>query len=366
MVDSSRTGKRLITLFVTWKTTLFLVSACAILLSQNSKAFNHFFDYWLMWDGLHYWQITKDGYTSLQETAFFPLLPLLTKALYTIFPFGNILFWGLVLVSLSTVGLVVVFYRLIRLDYEEDIAFRSLVLLLTFPSALFLSAFYTESLFLFLTVSSFYLARQKHWFWASFVCALVTATRPIGIVLAVALIVEYLMSVKFRLKRKNYSWLWLLVAPLGLVAYSSYLTFAFKNPLAFFIVQSDWQRGLSDYPWQIIYQDIIQIFQMNPPAPFLLSKLADFISSILFLALLVPVFRKLRLSYFIYAYGVLMVPLLTGVTTSMFRFVLAAFPMFIIGGILAKDELFYTGMLLVNISLLVIFTVLFISGYWVA
>lgn len=366
MIHLDRINRRLLALFATWKATLFLVSACAILLSQNSKMFSHFFDYWLMWDGLHYFQIAKDGYTSLQETAFFPLLPLVTKVFYTIFPFGNILFWGLITISLSTIGLITVFYRLIRLDYEEDVALKSTILLLTFPSAFFLSAFYTESLFLFLTIGSFYLARKKHWFWASFFCALATATRSIGVVLIAALVVEYLMSVKFSLRRRNYSWLWLLLCPLGLVLYGVFLTITFKNPLAFFTVQSEWHRGLSNYPWQIIYKDITQIFQINPPNPFLLSKLADFISSILFLALLVPVFRKLRLSYFIYAYGVLVIPLLTGVTTSMFRFVLAAFPMFIIGGIWAKDELFYTGMLLVNISLLVIFTMLFISGYWVA
>ncbi|MEZ4548483.1 MAG: hypothetical protein R3B51_12560 [Thermodesulfobacteriota bacterium] len=74
-------------------------------------------------------------------------------------------------------------YKLARLDYDEDDSWRALVYHSIFPTAYFLHAIYTESLFLFLTIASFYYARRSNWALSGAFGLLAAATRITGIVL---------------------------------------------------------------------------------------------------------------------------------------------------------------------------------------
>jgi hypothetical protein len=147
-----------------------------------------------------------------------------------------------------------VLHRLTTLDLGEAAARRTVLLVAFFPTAFFLSAVYTESLYLTLSVAAIYAARTERWAWSGLLGGLAGATRSNGILIAVPLVLLYLYGPRlggrrtqaigwwrprYRLER---SALWLAVIPVGMLAYLGYLAAAHGAPLAPFQAQGTWQR----------------------------------------------------------------------------------------------------------------------------
>ena len=145
-------------------------------------------------DGIHYLDIARKGYGVYQQ-AFFPLYPKLIEYLgfSPIFQ-GRTLVAGLLISVISLFFGLLLFYKLIRLDYQKNIARRAIIYLLIFPTSFYFAAVYTEALFLVLVLASFYFARTKHWWWAGIFGLLATSTRLPGIFLFPALMVELWMQ----------------------------------------------------------------------------------------------------------------------------------------------------------------------------
>lgn len=80
------------------------------------------------------------------------------------------------------------------MDFKEDIAKLTVLLLLIFPTSFYLGALYSESLFLALTVSSFYFARKKSWLLASILAGFSAVTRLIGIAVIIGIFAEYFFT----------------------------------------------------------------------------------------------------------------------------------------------------------------------------
>src|SRR5258706_5842641 len=87
-----------------------------------------------------------------------------------------------------------VFYKIIRFDYPKKVAYLSLVALLVFPTSFFFGSVYTESLFLFLSLLSFYFARKKWWILAGISGMLLSGTRIVGIAIFPVLLWEFFSS----------------------------------------------------------------------------------------------------------------------------------------------------------------------------
>jgi hypothetical protein len=84
-------------------------------------------------------------------------------------------------------GALVLLYRLALLEIGEDYAWRVVLLISTFPYALYFSVVYTESLFLLLSVGAFYAMRRGRFGWVA-VCGFAAGlTRPNGFWLALPL-----------------------------------------------------------------------------------------------------------------------------------------------------------------------------------
>jgi Dolichyl-phosphate-mannose-protein mannosyltransferase len=157
---------------------------------------------WLMWqrfDSSFYLAIAQTGYwpaSSLHtysNWAFYPLFPLL------IFPFAH-LFGGSpsafslagLLVSNSAALIAVVYlYVLVRREFGAKVASLSVIYLALFPTAFYLSAIYSESLFLACSVACIYYARTHHWLLAGFCGGLASLTRAQGLLLLLPLAWEY-------------------------------------------------------------------------------------------------------------------------------------------------------------------------------
>jgi Mannosyltransferase (PIG-V) len=204
------------------------------------------------WDSVWYLGIAKSGYFSRSAPAFYPLYPLLIHLGTTVF--GSALFVGTLISLVSmTVGLQLV-HRLARLDLSEPQARATVLLVAFFPVSLFLSAVYTEALFLMLSVGAIYAARLDRWAWAGVLGGLAAATRSNGVLIVLPLALIYLYGPRARAAARppahwwqprhgiSGSAVWLAVVPVGLFAYMGYLVLAHHSALAPFAAEADWGR----------------------------------------------------------------------------------------------------------------------------
>src|SRR3989344_2187325 len=174
---------------------------------------------WANFDGVHYLSIAASGYQDNER--FLPAFPLLIRFFTALFgggePYSAIYFFTAIgIVHLLFFASLVLLYKLVRIDFSEKVAFASVVFLLVFPASFFYVSIYSESLFLFLTLSSFYLARKQLWFGAGITGMFLSATRIVGIAILPSLLYEFLkQKKKWSLKSVP-----LFFVPLGLLVYA--------------------------------------------------------------------------------------------------------------------------------------------------
>lgn len=219
------------------------------------------------WDSQHYLAIAYDGYLQSQlgllpppneRPAFFPLYP---GVVHVLSGFGASP--GLVLIMAYAVSLSCFFaaltllHRLTTIEIGERYARPTLLLLAFFPTALFYGIPYSESMFLLLAVGAFLAARMGHWAIAGAILALASATRVPGLLLIVPVVLLYMYGPRAdrepapaRGLRPRYrvgpEAAWLLLAPLGLLAFSVYLHFALGDGMAWQHAQSLFGRHWVD------------------------------------------------------------------------------------------------------------------------
>ena len=186
------------------------------------------------WDSVWYLQIAHSGYSTKPASAFFPLYPLLIHA--GSFVFGSALLAGTLISVAAMAGALYLLYLLARLDLSDAQARSTVMLVAFFPTSFFLSAVYTEALFLMLSVGAIYAARMDRWVWAGLLGGLAAATRSGGVLILVALVLLYVHGPRRR------SGLWLALVPAGLFAYMGYLALAHHAPLAPFQAEAVWGR----------------------------------------------------------------------------------------------------------------------------
>ena len=145
------------------------------------------------------------------------------------------------LVSLAAfVAALALLYRLTELELGRRLARPTLLLLAVFPAAVYFGAPYSESLFLLLAVGAFYAARTGHWAWAGACAGLASATRSAGLLLVLPLVVIWWGA----RPRRAADAAWLLLAPLGIVAYAAWLGIVEGDAFRFLDVQEAWSRHL--------------------------------------------------------------------------------------------------------------------------
>src|SRR5215207_2833212 len=196
------------------------------------------------WDAVWYLRIADSGYgESAARAAFFPLYPLLVRALAA--PVGaspGALLVAAYVVSLACfLGALALLYRLAALELGRPLARPPLLLLAVFPAAVFFGAPYSESLFLLLAVGAFYAARTGHWAWAGTCAGLASGTRSAGLLLLIPLAMLWWSS----RPRRPRDGAWLLLAPLGIAAYAAWLGLVEGDALRFLDVQEAWSRELT-------------------------------------------------------------------------------------------------------------------------
>lgn len=212
---------------------------------------------WERADALWFLKIASSGYTETDGSpAFFPLFPMLVRAV-GVLTGGRWLLAGFLVSNLALLVGLVVLYRLTAELFAggergERMARRTVLYLCLFPTSFFLFSPFSESVFLALAVGSLYAARHRAWLLAGSLGAGAALTRSIGITLCAVLAVEAVHQLVAD-RRVGRSWrlacvgrgLACAVPALGTGAYLAYWQWRSGDALMPFHAQGGWERDLS-------------------------------------------------------------------------------------------------------------------------
>lgn len=343
--------------FIVWLIALLIISFFGFSnfpQSQNGKP--AFLDNLANWDGGHYVGIAKYGYSEKFQYAFFPLYPILINLASKIT--GNFI-TAAILISMGASFLALhILFELISLDYTKKLAEKSLDFLLFFPAAFYLTVAYSEGLFLFLTAAAFLFARKHKLLLATLFAALASGTRLVGLAVSLSLILQIYLTEG--INKKNWA---VLLSPLGFVAYCIYLLQTTGDPFYFIYAENHWQRvitvpGLS-------FWETIQTLSSGKNIAENFNAVLDLLFAVLGLGLILRSFRFLPIQYSVYSLLSIAFPLFTPTLSSIPRFLLPVFPIFIVLGLMNKG-IFSFAYKIFSLMLLSAFVILFINGYWVS
>ncbi len=356
---------RVALLYVGWLATAMLPQLDTYRASEN---------FWLVnvlarWDSRWYLSVAQAGYGGLTDLgytnlAFSPALPALMKLgamLVHREDTEGYLRAGIVVSNIAGLLAVIYLAALLRRDFGAEIAGRATFYVLVFPTSFFLSAVFSESLFLLFTVAAVYYARTGRWWLAGAFGAFSTLARPLGVLLVVPLVWEYIRQRDRRPGVLHPSVLWLGLLPLAYVGWAFYLYRITGDPMASFTAQTSWARHLT-FPWATI-GDFVQ--RSLSPHGFTNSQL-DLLFGAIFLVLVLASWRTTGPTYALAA-SVLYLPIVsTGTVQSVTRFCLVIFPAFVVlaqaGRAAWFNRVYVAGAAILGGFLMAIFAV----GYWVA
>lgn len=336
--------------------------------AQHQRALHLLFDPWQRWDGQWFLRIAQSGYYRTDgSAAFLPAYPSMVRIMAPLFG-GDHLVAACVASWLCFGAALWVLERLLRVDHDAELATSTLVLLVTFPTAMFFHAAYTESLFLLLSVIALGAARRGSWLLAGFAALGATLTRWTGFGLVPALLVEAwsqtaaheqgrpvtlrelfsregLRSVRrVRIGAAFSSLIPGLALPIVLLV----LGRAIGEPWAFTRAQRLWERRLAP-PWVGLIDGTRVLLPGRPPyleplpggfprldhylGGFLEAHAYNLVAALGGLALSFVALRRLRPSYAVWAFGGVLLPLMTPSRLqplqSMPRFLVVLFPLFL-------------------------------------
>ena len=371
------------------------------------------------WDAAWYLVVAHFGYRpdfgafTASRTAFFPLYPLLLRAVAWL---GTPPVLAGVLISMLAFALALYgIHRLTTLElgrtarisavggHVPDAARLAVALSAFAPMAVYFSAVYTESLYMALSVGVFWSARHGRWAWVGVLGALASATRSTGIVLMLPALVIYLygpredrladfarrgrsrLRVRYRLRREL---LWLGLMPAGALAFCLYLGLSGGDVFAPFHSQGSWGRHFAG-PYVGIWdglkagvEGLRQLLSMQrahvyfPSAggsPFVSAGHNLMLLGFLLAAipLLVRALRVLPLAYGAYVIAALALPLSYPVGSqplmSLPRFLVVLFPLAIaFASWLGEHPRLRRPVLAGSAVLMVFFTAQFATWHWVA
>jgi Gpi18-like mannosyltransferase len=316
-------------------------------------------------DGREYLDIACNGYSikngSLNLRAFFPVYPVLIR-----------FFSASCKVNPIPIGIGISFTALLSAAFilwkmlDKKIRDKAMILLIFFPTSFFFMAFYTESTFLLFSVLVFWFLDQKKIFYAAIFAALASGTRIVGLALTLPVFYEAYLEYK-RDRRLHFE---AAIAPLGFVIYAVYNWFSSGNLFIFITSQKYWDRavGLSA-PFNAIKSQIASILSGPLPrydSPFVYPViLIEFIMFLYLLVVLYFSYKEIKMSYWLYLLGSIVIILFGGILSAIPRYTLVLFPIYIfLAGKLKRVSYF----LYLSVSLIgfLFMTSLFLRGYWIS
>jgi Mannosyltransferase (PIG-V) len=358
------------------------------------------------WDAGWYLGIALNGYQEIPgyepgaSTAFFPLYPLIIRALgEPIDALGPPRDYSFklagVFVSLAAfIFALYLLHRLTELELGRRAADNAVALLALFPTSLYFSAIYPESLFLAFSVGCLYSARRGWWWRAAALGALASATRSQGLLLLLPLAImlwypprtdrsstsPQTASVGARYRPSARAAASLFVVPLGLVAFMVYVRETTRyRAFTPFKAQELWGRefrgpilglwdGLKD--GASAAHGLLSGAPLSGPDSLVRTSLVN-VAALTFAGIgIAGALRRLPIAYGLYALGGLVLaisyPLPNDPLHSLPRFVIVFFPIFMWAGAAMTRSGLRKLVLPVSAAGLACFSAAFASGFWIA
>jgi hypothetical protein len=287
-----------------------------------------FLEAWARYDACWYVAIAEDGYRGPigpygdMRPAFFPLFPALVTMVTPLV--HTPLLAGLIVSNACYLAFLFLLWQIVRLDWTMEVTRRTVWIYLLFPSTVFLSGVYSESLLLALTTGALLAARRRRWLAAGLLAGLATLARPVGIVVVAALVAECwaIRRADGNAGHQLRAALLRILAPV-MAAAAGYLVFAavtFGDPLAVISSQAS-VRGPMAAPWQ----PFIDLWQAGPRLHTFDRSMVDAVLALIAVAALPAIFTHVRPSYPFYACLIVFIPL-SGSLISFNRLLLPSFP----------------------------------------
>lgn len=328
---------------------------------------------WDRWDSGQFTHIAMYGYNAPYHMAFFPLFPLLERALAIVVrdPFVA----GLIISNLAALGVFMVLYRLVTEDFGAEQAWRSVLYLAVFPTAFFFVVAYNESLFVFFTLLSFYYMRKGHWWLAGLAALFASLTRSIAVCLFIPFAYEYLRQHDFQLRKIRFDVLSAAGIVGGVIIFGIYGYLTFHDFLAFSHAQAVWQRQLSP-PW-LIFWEAYGIIKHNPILSFdSIHTVIDLSATLFILVILVLFFvgpwklAREHWSYALYAVALYLFVIIVPESgryplSSLARFMIEIFPAFVVLAAMGQKRNFNLYYLSICLPLLAFLLLQWLTGGWI-
>lgn len=289
-----------------------------------------FFGYWgYGWDGMHYIKIATDGY-HFPLQAFFPMYPLLIRLADFALPLSiaqriNVILLPLVLWAILNVS------KLMGVSKKKQ---KYVILgFLSFPSAFFLQANYTETLYIILAgLSLIALYNRKYWK-SALLAGLLSGVKITGILLAPIIVYRYLTDQGLLRQRKIKKYITAifigLIAVTGCGVFFAYLSINYDSFLIYFVAQAKWHRGL------LLSINSIKDFFVFPLSTIMYTRFSiyrvslEYFSFFFVISLLIKSFKKIHPLFWMYSFLSFAVFVFSGSMMSLHRFLLLLFPLLI-------------------------------------
>lgn len=291
---------------------------------------HNLFTAWERFDALWFLRIADQGYRASDgSAAFFPLYPLLVRFVSAVLG-GRPLAASLLVSNATLLGALTFLYDLTRAEVSDAAARTTVVLVCTFPSAFFLFAPYSESTFLLFAVLALWAARRERWALAGVTGFGAALTRNVGIVVALALLVEAIQRWREGERIPVRGIAAALGAALGTLTYLAFWQMKADDWLAPIHQQANWERVFS-WPWSTLVEGTRAAFRYigNTNGSY---WLIDWLLLLPVLAASLVVLTRYRWAFRIFLWGGLLAPLSfifeDRPLMSMPRFVLPLFPAF--------------------------------------
>lgn len=308
------------------------------------------------WDAYWYLDIVNNGYylktdNTLSNVVFFPLYPALIKILGTLF-LGNFVLAGWLLSMAFLVLACVYFYKLVKEFHPKIDAELTIFLMLIFPTAFFFNVIYTESIFLFFTVATFFYAFRKNFYLAGLFAFLGALTHSNGVFLVLPILWEIWRIYGWK-KIFSPKILPVLAAPVGSFLFVFYDYWKFGDPFLFFKIQSNWGRSFT------INWEHFSLFSH----PSITNMSIDIFLAIFIITAVILVWKKLLPLYAVFMSATLVAAFTSGTLMSVGRYSLVMFPLFILLASI-KNRTIKMGWIMISTLFLALDIILWVNNYW--
>ena len=165
---------------------------------EHINFLNSFSTLFVKWDGEHYPFLAENWYVNFGDKkyllVFFPLYPMTIRLVALLV--HNYIVAGFVVSNVFLVIGCIYLYKITEMDFEEDIAMRSVKYLLFFPVSFFLGSTFSESMFFAFTVAAIYYWRKKDYKLTALFGFMGALTRSFGIIIVVPIVINIIIELK--------------------------------------------------------------------------------------------------------------------------------------------------------------------------